>query len=87
MSNTLHVRMASAVCDGYSASRRKIPMWAELAAERQGRKIGEEMNAELGVPVAIVVRTHWHRDGSVCAHIADRCFRITRRSIRPRKAR
>ncbi len=86
MNSTAYVRMASPVCDGDPASSKPLPMWAELAAGRQGKKIGDELEARFGRPVLLIVRTHWHRDGSVCAHVGDRCFKITRKRISERRA-
>ena len=86
MSSTAYVQMTTPTCDGDPASSKPLPLWAELAAQRQGRKAGEELTTWFGRPVVLIVRTHWHRDGSVCAHVADRCFKITRKRIAERRA-
>ncbi len=86
MGNTAYVRMKSSVCDGDPASSKPLPMWAELAAQRQGKKASEDLEARFGRPVLLIVRTHWHHDGSVCAHVGDRCFKITRKRISERRA-
>lgn len=85
MSGIGYVPMTTSVCDGDPASGKPLPMWAELAAQRQGKRIGDELEARLGIPVVIVVRTHWHHDGAICAHVADRCFKITRKRITERR--
>ena len=86
MSSAAYVQMTTPICDGDPASSKPLPLWAELAAQRKGKRVGEELEARLGIPVMLIVRTHWHHDGSVCAHIADRCFKITRKRITERRA-
>ncbi len=83
----MYAAMRARGCDGYAASERPAPLWGELAAERQGRKIAEELEQQLGKPTVLIIRTHWHEDGSFCAHIADKAYRITRRQITERGAR
>ncbi len=82
-----YAALTTPACDGYPASERPAPLWGELAAERQGRKIAEELEQQLGKPTVLIIRTHWHEDGSFCAHIADRAYRITRRQITERKVK
>ncbi len=87
MSRTLYAAMTTPACDGYPASDRDLPIWAALAAEREGRLVAEELQGQVGAPMLLVVRTHHHQDGSWCAHVADRAYRITRRQITERKPR
>ncbi len=86
VSDTAYLQMRLSACDGDPASSRPLPMWAELAAGRQGKKIGDELEARFGRPVVLIVRTHWQRDGSVCAHVADKAYKITRKRITERRA-
>jgi hypothetical protein len=79
--DVLHVRMETPACDGEPCSDEPLPLWAEIAGKRKAQQIGDELRERLGVSVAMVMRTHWDRDGEVCAHIADRCFRITRDAV------
>ncbi len=81
MNNVLYMIDQTPACDGSPASERGLPMWAEMAATRQGKKLGDELSAELGIPAVVVVRTHWHQDGSVCAHIAGKAYKITRQRV------
>ncbi len=82
-----YAAMTTPACDGYPASDRELPLWASIAAEREGRRVAEDMERQLGKPTVLIIRTHWHEDGSFCAHIADRAYRITRRQITERGAR
>ncbi len=84
---TLYTAMTTPACDGYPASDRELPIWASIAAEREGHRIAEELQGQVGAPMLLVVRTHHHRDGSWCAHVADRAFKITRWSVTERKPR
>ncbi len=87
MTRALYTALRTPACDGYPASDRELPLWASLAAEREGRRIAEELQAQVGAPMLLVVRTHHHTDGSWCAHVADRAFKITRWSVTERKPR
>ncbi len=73
----LYVGMSARACDGCPHSDRPLPLWAELAVLRQARKVRAEYEEGLGKPVMLIVRTHYDEDGEICAHIADRAYRVT----------